>query len=74
MITKSKQDWSVGNMIKVGFMSLRVIANRATPGDFKPDAYLLFSKGNFYEFVPHNGLNKLDENELAADWPGHAQA
>ena len=28
-------------MVKVGFMHLRVMAAQATPGDFKPDAYVL---------------------------------
>lgn len=58
MITKSKQAWQVGEMVKVGFMQLRVLAAQATPGDFKPDAYILTNKtaDKFYRFVPHNGL------------------
>ena len=58
MITKSKQTWQVGEMVKVGFMSLRVMAAQATPGDYKPDAYILTNKtaDKFYRFVPHNGL------------------
>lgn len=60
-----KQDWSVGATVKVGFLTLTVIAKIPTPGDFKPDAYVLASatKGTFYEFVPHNGLNKIDADE-----------
>ena len=58
MITKSKQVWAVGEMVKVGFMSLRVMAAQATPGDYKPDAYILANAkaDKFYRFVPHNGL------------------
>lgn len=58
MITKSKQVWTVGEMVKVGFMQLRVMAMQATPGDFKPDAYVLANAkaDKFYRFVPHNGL------------------
>lgn len=58
MITKTKQIWAVGEMVKVGFMFLRVMATQATPGDFKPDAYILANaKANkFYRFVPHNGI------------------
>jgi hypothetical protein len=58
MITKSKQAWQVGEMVKVGFMQLRVMATQATPGDYKPDAYILTNKtaDKFYRFVPHNGL------------------
>lgn len=66
MQTKArKQDWSVGATVKVGFLSLTVVAEVPTPGDFKPDAYVLASaaKGTFYEFVPHNGLNKIEADE-----------
>jgi hypothetical protein len=58
MITKTKQVWAVGEMVKVGFMSLRVMATQATPGDFKPDAYILANTkaDKFYRFVPHNGI------------------
>ena len=63
MISKSKQNWTVGATVKVGFLSLTVIAVVATPGDFKPDAYVLSSKTAFYEFVPHNGLNKIEAFE-----------
>lgn len=58
MITKSKQIWAIGEMVKVGFMSLRVMAAQATPGDYKPDAYILANAkaDKFYRFVPHNGI------------------
>jgi hypothetical protein len=58
MITKSKQIWAVGEMVKVGFMSLRVMATQETPGDYKPDAYILANAkaDKFYRFVPHNGI------------------
>lgn len=61
MITKSEQDWTVGNSVKVGFLTLSVLAVIPTPGDSKPDAYVLASSKAFYEFVPHNGLNKITE-------------
>lgn len=67
MISKSKQAWEIGEMVKVGFMALRVMAKQATPGDYKPDAYVLANKdaSKFYRFVPHNGLQggfaSLDE-------------
>lgn len=58
MITRSKQTWQVGEQVKVGFMSLRVLAAQATPGDYLPDAYVLTNAkaDKFYRFVPHNGL------------------
>lgn len=60
MITKSAQDWSVGAMVKVGFLSLRVVAAEATPGDYRPDRYILESaKGVRYSFTPHYGLERL---------------
>lgn len=65
---KAKQDWSIGATVKVGFLVLTVIAKIPTPGDFKPDAYVLASaaKGTFYEFVPHNGLTKITAEEARA--------
>jgi len=67
MITKTKQDWSVGKTVKVGFLTLEVVKAKATPGDYLPDAYLLKSaKGDHYEFVPHNGLNRVLSYEVEA--------
>jgi hypothetical protein len=39
-------------------MNLRVMATQATPGDYKPDAYILANAkaDKFYRFVPHNGV------------------
>ena len=58
MITKSKQAWEIGEMVKIGFLTLRILAKQATPGDYKPDAYVLtnIKADKFYRFVPHNGL------------------
>ncbi|CAB4213879.1 hypothetical protein UFOVP1456_1, partial [uncultured Caudovirales phage] len=56
---KAKQNWEVGGVVKVGFLTLTVIAAIATPGDWLPDAYALTNgKGVFYRFVPHNGLTR----------------
>jgi hypothetical protein len=54
---KSKQDWSIGNTVKVGFMKLRVTGVRSEK-DFLPDIYELVDERNDrrYEFIPHNGL------------------
>lgn len=63
MVKNSKQEWQVGETVKVGFLTLRVTAKEATPGDYKPDAYLLCGLGanedRKYRFVPHNGLERL---------------
>ena len=56
MITRSKQNWSIGEWVKVGFMKLKVTGSRAEK-DGMPDIYSLeSSSGKKYEFIPHNGL------------------
>lgn len=72
MISKSKQNWTVGATVKVGFLSLVVRAAVATPGDFLPDAYILANSAGtqLYKFVPHNGLEKVslvEAREMLAD-------
>ena len=62
MITASrtKQDWSVGSTVRVGFLTLTVIAIVPTPGDGMPDEYRLVSaSGKQYSFVPHIGLERI---------------
>jgi len=65
MITNSKQSWEVGEVVKVGFMKLRVTAKELTPGDYSPDAYLLCGIGdkanNVYRFVPHKGIERVQQ-------------
>jgi hypothetical protein len=65
MITKTKQNWTVGATVKVGFLSLVVKASVATPGDYLPDAYILANQAGtqLYRFVPHNGLEKISVDE-----------
>lgn len=58
-ITRTKQDWKPGEIVKVGFLSLMVQDVIETPGNYAPDAYLLTSaKGQNYLFVPHKGIFK----------------
>jgi len=61
MITKTRQNWTAGQTVKVGFLSLIVKAAVATPGDYLPDAYILANQAGtqLYRFVPHNGLEKI---------------
>lgn len=61
MINRTKQVWEVGEMVKVGFMTLRVTEKEPTPGDSMPDAYLLTDKTGTknYRFVPHNGIERI---------------
>ena len=61
MISRSKQSWEAGSIVKVGFMTLMVQVAIETPRNYAPDAYLLSSaKGQNYLFVPHKGLEKYD--------------
>jgi hypothetical protein len=58
MITRSKQNWEVGQTVKVGFMQLRVVSVELTPGDYRPDIYHLenLAGTKSYQFTPHFGL------------------
>jgi len=60
MITNTKQDWTPGAIVKVGFLKLRVISVEAVI-DGLPDIYTLESLDGrkHYEFIPHNGLTRI---------------
>jgi hypothetical protein len=60
MVNRTRQNWSVGSVVKVGFMSLRILGVRAVK-DGLPDIYTLESLDGAkrYEFIPHNGLVRL---------------
>ena len=57
---KSKQDWSIGAIVKVGFLSLRVKSIHAIK-DGMPDFYFMESIDGLrqYVFIPHNGLTRI---------------
>lgn len=72
MINNSKQNWTIGQTVKVGFMTLVVRQAIATPGDYAPDVYILSNQANtqLYKFVPHNGCSKItidEAKEMIAD-------
>ena len=61
-INKKNQNWEVGQQVKVGFLSLRVTGLIPTPGDYRPDVYMLESvKGKRYTFTPYHGLEAIQE-------------
>jgi hypothetical protein len=61
MRRKAKQDWTVGAIVRVGFLDgLTVVEKVPTPGDFKPDYYVLTRGTARYEFTPHNGLIRIE--------------
>lgn len=69
-ITRTQQNWTIGQTVKVGFMTLRVIGFTPTPGDWMPDVYTLESaKGAQYRFTPHHGLERLNFREYIQSAP-----
>ena len=60
-ITNTRQNWAPGATVKVGFLKLRVLSVEAVI-DGLPDIYTLESLDGSkrYEFIPHNGLNRID--------------
>ncbi len=57
---KRAQDWTIGNTVKVGFLTLRVKSVQAVR-DGLPDIYTLESLdgSKLYEFIPHNGIQRI---------------
>ena len=60
MIRTTKQDWSIGAEVRVGFLKLRVLGVRAV-FDGMPDIYELESLdgSKTYQFIPHNGIERI---------------
>jgi len=60
-VTRTGNQWTVGNTVKVGFLKLRVLGMRAEK-DYLPDIYTLESLDGTkrYEFIPHNGLTRIN--------------
>jgi hypothetical protein len=63
MVKNSKQSWEVGQAVRVGFLSLTVIAPLEATGDGQPGAYILTNGTQLFSFVPHCGLNKISDDE-----------
>lgn len=65
MIKNSAQSWAVGQIVKVGFLSLSVVTPIAARGDGQPGAYVLLNLAGtqFYSFTPYNGLTKITADE-----------
>ena len=60
MITHTRQAWVAGSVVRVGFLTLRVVGSRVVK-DGLPDIYTLESLDGSkrYEFIPHNGLTRV---------------
>jgi hypothetical protein len=65
-MSKSKQDWTVGQTVRVGFLSLVVVAGLEATGDGNPGAYILTNGTQLYSFTPYCGLAKIDDEEAVA--------
>jgi hypothetical protein len=62
MITNTRQNWSLGSTVRVGFLRLRVIGVIPTPANYAPDEYALESLDGraFYRFTPHHGIARVN--------------
>jgi hypothetical protein len=62
MITRSRQNWTQGSVVRVGFLRLRVIACIPTPDNYRPDEYALENEAGtrFYRFTPHHGIVRVE--------------
>jgi hypothetical protein len=60
-IIHSKQDWTPGQLVNVGFLRLRMVRVEAV-FDGKPDIYTLESLDGSkrYEFIPHMGITRIN--------------
>jgi len=69
MITRSRQNWSVNSIVRVGFLRLRVIAAIPTPANHRPDEYALESEDGtrWYRFTPHHGIVRVDTRADAVE-------
>lgn len=69
MIRNTRQNWTVGSTVRVGFLRLRVLASIATPGNYRPDEYALESLDGraFYRFTPHHGIVRVDDRAAALE-------
>ena len=63
-----RQDWTPGNVVRVGFLQLRIIGFEAVK-DSMPDIYTMsnIAGDRFYEFIPHNGVIRIDKAEAVAN-------
>jgi len=67
----NKQNWNIGDTVNVGFIKgLTVVEKVATPGDYRPDLYVLHQPNNdrWYSFVPHNGISRCASHAEAREF------
>lgn len=65
----AKQAWAIGQIVNVGFIKGLIVKEKvATPGDYRPDGYVLWqpATNRWYSFQPHYGLARHDCHAEAA--------
>jgi hypothetical protein len=65
----AKQAWAIDQIVNVGFIKGLVVKEKvATPGDGRPDGYVLWqpASNRWYSFQPHFGLARHDSRDEAA--------
>ena len=72
---KPRQSFEEGQVVKIGFVDgLEVVKKIATPGDGRPDFYVLWQpiKNVFYAFQPHCGLTRCNSlQDAMTAWTGY---
>jgi len=71
---KQKNDFSLGSVVRIGFLQLRVISGKiATPGNHAADEYALESMdgSKFYRFTPHRGVFRCESRAEALTGPAN---
>lgn len=54
------KDQAIGMTVNVGFMRGLVVTDyRPTPGDYRPDVFVLQLGAKVYEFTPHFGISRV---------------
>ena len=58
---RSGNTWEIGQRVNVGFLKGLLVVKHEAIKDGLPDVYTLTSdKGGIYEFIPHNGLKRIN--------------
>ncbi len=76
MTAATRQAWTVGQPVRVGFMHLVVKAQLAATGDGLPGAYILANAAGtqLYRSIPFNGVAKISAIEAQALVAEHEEA
>lgn len=60
--SKPKQDWAIGNIVKVGFLNLEVVGIKTNTTYRGHQIFeLKNAKGVRFEFSAYEGLNRVDQ-------------